>query len=87
MIELFSGLVSWEELETLGRLLMAAFLGGLVGWERERSGKVAGLRTHSLVALGAALFTGISILIYTDLPSVTSRVRTVSRTGRITVDT
>ena len=66
-----SGLISFRELETLARLLIATFLGGLVGWERERSGKVAGLRTHSLVALGAALFTTISILIFTDLPSVT----------------
>lgn len=70
MTAYISGLVSWGEIETLGRLIMAAFLGGLVGWERERSGKVAGLRTHSLVALGAALFASISILIYTDLPSV-----------------
>lgn len=67
-------LVSPQEWETLARLLIAAFLGGLVGWERERSGKVAGLRTHSLVALGAALFASISILIFRDLPSVTGAV-------------
>lgn len=67
----FTGLISWGEFETLARLLIAAALGGMVGWEREKSGKVAGLRTHSLVALGAALFATVSILIYTDLPSVT----------------
>lgn len=38
------------------RLLMAALLGGLIGWERERGGHAAGLRTHILVAVGAALF-------------------------------
>ncbi len=38
------------------RLLTAAILGGLLGFERERKGKAAGLRTHMLVALGAALF-------------------------------
>jgi putative Mg2+ transporter-C (MgtC) family protein len=38
------------------RLLVAAILGGVLGWERERMGKSAGLRTHMLVALGAALF-------------------------------
>lgn len=38
------------------RLGMAIVLGGLLGYERERSGKAAGLRTHMLVALGAALF-------------------------------
>lgn len=38
------------------RLAIAALLGGLLGAEREASGKAAGLRTHMLVALGAALF-------------------------------
>lgn len=38
------------------RLLLAAALGGVLGYEREYKGKAAGLRTHMLVALGAALF-------------------------------
>lgn len=38
------------------RLLLAALLGGLLGFEREAKGKAAGLRTHMLVTLGAALF-------------------------------
>lgn len=38
------------------RLLLAALLGGMLGYERERKGKAAGLRTHMLVALGAAFF-------------------------------
>ncbi len=38
------------------RLLFAAVLGGLIGFEREHQGKAAGLRTHMLVAIGAALF-------------------------------
>lgn len=38
------------------RLLIAATLGGLLGFEREQRGKAAGMRTHMLVALGAALF-------------------------------
>lgn len=38
------------------RLLIAAVLGGIVGFEREHKGKAAGVRTHMLVALGAALF-------------------------------
>lgn len=42
-----------------GRLFIALLLGGLVGFERERAGRAAGLRTHMLVALGAALFTVI----------------------------
>jgi putative Mg2+ transporter-C (MgtC) family protein len=35
---------------------VAAALGGALGYERERTGKSAGLRTHALVAMGAALF-------------------------------
>ena len=41
-------------------LLLAALLGGLIGLEREYMRKEAGLRTYSLVSLGAALFTIIS---------------------------
>jgi len=40
----------------LVRVVVAAALGGFLGAERERAGKAAGLRTHMLVALGAALF-------------------------------
>lgn len=38
------------------RLVLAAFLGGLLGYEREMKARSAGLRTHMLVAVGAALF-------------------------------
>lgn len=38
------------------RLITASILGGLLGYEREMKGKSAGLRTHMLVALGAAIF-------------------------------
>ena len=38
------------------RLVLAALLGGILGYEREMQGKAAGVRTHMLVALGAALF-------------------------------
>jgi putative Mg2+ transporter-C (MgtC) family protein len=45
------------QLELLGRLLLAAVLGGLIGLEREMARHAAGLRTHILVTLGAAAFT------------------------------
>lgn len=38
------------------RLALAALLGGILGYERERKGRSAGMRTHMLVAVGAALF-------------------------------
>ncbi len=39
------------------RLTVALFVGAVIGWNRQISGKSAGLRTHMLVSLGAALFT------------------------------
>lgn len=53
----FSDLPDVTELtRVLLRLLMAALLGGLLGMEREHKGKAAGVRTHMLVSMGAALF-------------------------------
>jgi len=49
------------ELEMVLRLLLAAALGAIIGYQRERAGKPAGLRTHILICLGAALFTVASI--------------------------
>ena len=46
--------------ETLASLLLAVALGAVVGFERERIHKPAGLRTHMLVSLGSCLFTIIS---------------------------
>jgi putative Mg2+ transporter-C (MgtC) family protein len=45
-----------QMLRVVVRVAMAALLGGLLGFEREQAGKAAGLRTHMLVALAAALF-------------------------------
>ncbi|MFO7893604.1 MAG: MgtC/SapB family protein [Longimicrobiales bacterium] len=48
-------------LDLLGRLFLAALLGGLVGLEREWSGKPAGFRTNLLICMGAALLTDLSL--------------------------
>ena len=48
---------SYVELDAVFRILIAAAIGGLIGYERERAQKPAGLRTHLLVCVGAALFT------------------------------
>lgn len=45
-----------EMLRIGARLLVAAGVGALIGFERERMGKDAGLRTHMLVAMGTTLF-------------------------------
>jgi putative Mg2+ transporter-C (MgtC) family protein len=49
------------EVEVILRLLLATALGAIIGFQRERAGKPAGLRTHILICLGAALFTVASI--------------------------
>lgn len=46
--------------ETLAQLLLASVLGAVVGIERELHGRPAGLRTHILLSLGAALFGMVS---------------------------
>ncbi len=48
------------------RLLLAAALGAVIGYQRERANKPAGLRTHILIALGSALFTVVSIFGFGD---------------------
>jgi putative Mg2+ transporter-C (MgtC) family protein len=49
------------ELEIILRLLLAAVCGAVIGFQREWVKKPAGLRTHILISLGAALFTVVSI--------------------------
>lgn len=43
--------------EMLIRLILAAVIGGAIGYEREIRGRDAGIRTHALVSLGAAIIT------------------------------
>lgn len=53
----FSDINDIEQNTRVGvRLVLAVLLGGVLGYERESQGKAAGLRTHMLVSLGAALF-------------------------------
>ena len=50
-----------SDLEMVGRLVLAALVGFLIGLEREVTGRPAGERTHALVSLGAATFALISV--------------------------
>jgi putative Mg2+ transporter-C (MgtC) family protein len=52
--------------EILLRVVLAAVLGGAIGFERELREREAGLRTHLLVSVGAALFTMVSAYAWTD---------------------
>lgn len=57
-----------DELEMIPRLMAAFILGAALGYERERRGKPAGLRTHVLVAVSSAMLMALSELIRGDLP-------------------
>lgn len=49
-----------EDLRDLVPIAIATALGGALGWERQVRGKVAGLRTHMLVALSTAAFVVVA---------------------------
>lgn len=50
--------------DSIGRLLLAALFGGVIGLERETHGRAAGFRTHALVCVGSALFTLMSFHVF-----------------------
>lgn len=58
-----SALATALRLDLLGRLLLAAVLGGVIGLERELARKPAGLRTNLLICVGAALLMEVSMLV------------------------
>jgi putative Mg2+ transporter-C (MgtC) family protein len=60
------------------RLGAAALLGGLIGLEREWSGKAAGLRTHMTVALGCATFMLAAIEISSDPGNVSRAIQGIA---------
>ena len=53
----------------LGKLFTAAILGGIIGWERHRRGRPAGLRTHLLVCIGVTLMMLVSEHIFVQYQS------------------
>ena len=57
------------DVEFIFRVLLAGLLGGLIGFDRQRMHKPAGLRTHILVAIGAAVFTIISAKAFPNDPA------------------
>lgn len=62
--QLDSSFTRLPELEIVGRLLLAAAFGAVIGFDREVKNRAAGLRTHMLIALAAAVFTIITFELY-----------------------
>jgi len=58
-----------RESEFLLRLVLAGFFSAALGWERERAGKPAGFRTHTIVGVAAALFVIVGILAIAEHPT------------------
>lgn len=59
-------MISSREIEIAVKLIVALILGGLVGLEREHDKRPAGLRTNTLICLGATLFGIIGSSFFTD---------------------
>src|SRR5215216_6816422 len=70
-----------NDFELLGRLLLAAVLGGAIGAERELNDQAAGLRTHMLLTIGACLFTLVSAYGFGAGPRDPSRLAAQIVTG------
>lgn len=60
------------QLEAVLRVLIAAALGAVIGFDRQRKDKAAGVRTHMLVAIGATLFMSGAALLKADLGDMDS---------------
>jgi putative Mg2+ transporter-C (MgtC) family protein len=61
------------ELIIVSKLIISFFLGAFIGFDRERHGRDAGIRTYAAVCIGATLFTAITAHLVNN-PADTSRV-------------
>ena len=64
------------ELLYAARMLVAALIGGLIGWERERHASDAGIRTFMAISIGACAFSLISIHVGGDPSRIAAQVVT-----------
>ena len=65
-----TALTVFDNLEFFIRIVLAAVLGALVGLERSKRQKEAGIRTHCIIACTSALFMILSKYAFVDLVSV-----------------
>ena len=70
-----------DDIELIKRLCLSALLGGALGFEREWRQKAAGLRTNILIAMGATLFTVMSIDVSTGSGGDSTRIASGIVTG------
>ena len=65
----------------LPKILAATVCGAIIGWDREKKNKVAGLRTIVLITVGSCIFTLGAFLIESNVPSDPSRIISTIVTG------
>lgn len=75
MSEYFAVLNSFSLASVIYRILLATFIGGIIGVERSKHGRAAGLRTHILICVGSALISLLGIYVYEYLEYDTDPVR------------
>jgi putative Mg2+ transporter-C (MgtC) family protein len=66
---------------SLPKILIATICGGIIGYERERKNKVAGIRTNILICVGAAIFTIASVILAQVSGSDSTRILSTIVTG------
>lgn len=66
--ELFAHYQLFHQAELLFRIILAAFMGYLIGYERKNREKSAGMRTHAIVCMGSALIMIVSKYGFSDIP-------------------
>lgn len=69
--------ISILEMSFVLRLILAVFLGAVIGWQREHRGKSAGARTYAIVTAGSAIFTILSVYAFpNDIARVAASIVT-----------
>lgn len=62
------------ELLYASRMILAALIGGLIGWERERHASDAGIRTYMSIAIGACAFSLVSVHLASDATRIAAQI-------------
>lgn len=73
------------QLQMLGEIVLAALLGGIIGFEREMHRKSAGLRTHMLIAAASAFLIGLGNIVVSNFAGAGAEVRAEIRTDPIRI--
>lgn len=74
-MNLIEALSDFNIISVLVRMLLAMLLGGCIGWEREKSKRPAGFRTHILVCVGSCMTALIGLFVMYELGAASDPLR------------